>query len=733
MPGPTVSFEGVGDVDFLQPADTNAAVGPNHVAQWVNISWEIWDKDGNSQTGGPVAGNAFWEGFGGDCENINSGDPIVLYDQLADRWVWMQPTFDIFGATINSTCWAISQTPDPMGSYYLYQFPWAISGSPFPDYPKAAVWPDAYYVTAREFAGSSFSMAVTAVDRVAMLGGADASQIYVNLNNGVMDGLLPANLDGTNLPGGALNRPAGSPTPAEVLVSTGHPDRDGSPTPRLHFFYMHPDFATPANSTFTGPVDVDVDDYNPVFEFVDTVPQPPPGGGLEVNGWIQYRAAYRNLGDHDALIVEHDVRSDSGIVGPRWYEVRDPLNTPTVFQQGSYLPDDDVHRWMGSAAIDYSGDIAVGFSVTDSSTTNPGIRWAGRLPGDPDGELAQGEAELIAGDNPFAGFRWGDYSSLAVDPVDQCTFWYTTMYAPSSAGTDWSTRIGSFKFPSCSIGPTGTLEGTVTDGTNPIAGVKVTAGAATATTNASGHYAFTLPVANSPYDMTASKYGYFSATADDVPVTDGGDTVQDFVLTQAPSAMVNGVVRDGSGGGWPLPAKIKITAPGAPTFTIYTDPVTGYYSQVLVLGTVYNFTVTALVPGYNPGGGPLDLGASPAGGAIVKNWDLTVDGLACTAPGYTLDVSGYFTDFTGGIPGSWTVDNFSTDGGLPWVGFSGADPCGEFSGNLTGGQGEYAIVNSNCDGFVTDNTDMTTRRSTSRRRRTRSFGSRPTTRIAAAP
>jgi len=709
MPGPIVSFEGVGDVDFLQPADTNAAVGPNNVAQWVNISFEIWDKDGNSQTGGPVAGNAFWQGFGGDCENINSGDPIVLYDQLADRWVFAQPTFDIFGATINSMCFAVSATPDPMGEYNLYQFPWAITGSPFPDYPKVAVWPDGYYVTAREFAGSSFSMAVTAVDRNAMLAGADASQVYVNLENGSMDGLLAANLDGTNLPGGpAISRPVGSPTSPEVLVSTGHPDRDGSPTPRLHFFYFHPDFGTPANSTFTGPVDVDVDDYNPVFEFVDTVPQPPPGGGLEANGWIQYRAVYRNFGDHDALIVEHDVRSDAGIVGPRWYEVRDPLNTPAVFQQGSYLPDDDVHRWMGSAAIDFSGDIAVGFSVTDETSTNPGIRWAGRLPGDPAGELSQGEAELIAGDNPFGGFRWGDYSSLAVDPVDQCTFWYTTMYAPGSAGGDWSTRIGSFKFSNCSIGPTGTLEGTVTDGTNPIAGVKVTAGAASATTDASGHYTFTLPVGT--YDMTASKYGFFPGSAEDVAVTDGGDTVQDFTLAAAPQTMVNGVVRDGSGGGWPLYAQIKITAPGAPTFNLYTDPVTGYYSQVLVEGTTYNFAITALVPGYTPGGGPLPLGVvTPTGSAVVKNWDLTVDVLACNAPGYTLDISGLYETFdSGSIPASWIVENNSEDGGQPWIGFEGADPCGEFSGNMTGGTGPYALVNSNCDGFVTDDTNMIT-------------------------
>jgi hypothetical protein len=529
-----------------------------------------------------------------------------------------------------------------------------------------------------------------------------------------MDGLLPGHLDGSNVPPGfGLRRPdGGSPPPAEVLVSTGHPQRDGSPTPRLHFFYFHPNFPDPPSSTFTGPIDVDVDDYNPVFEFTDTVPQPPPGGGLEANGWIQYRAPLRVFGDHVSMMVEHDVKSDTGIVGPRWYEVRDPLNQaggPTIFQQGSYLPDDSVHRWMGSVAMDYSGNVAVGFSVTDSTSTNPGIRWAGRLVGDPAGQLSQGEAELIPGDNPFGGFRWGDYSSMALtgDPLDQCTMWYTTMYAPGSAGGDWSTRIGSFKFPSCSIGPTGTLEGTVTDGTNPIAGVKVTAGAASATTNAAGHYSFTLPIGL--YDMTASKYGYFPGSQNGVSVTDGGDTVQDFVLAPAPSTMVNGVVRDGSGGGWPLYAKVKISAQGAPTFTLYTDPVTGYYAQTLVLGTTYNFTVTSLVPGYLPGGGPLDLNlTAPAGGNVVKNWDLQVDALACNAPGYLLDVSGYFEDFSGGIPPSWTIDNFSTDGGLPWVGFEGADPCGQFPGNMTGGTGPYAIVNSNCDGFVTDNTDMIT-------------------------
>ena len=277
-------------------------------------------------------------------------------------------------------------------------------------------------------------------------------------------------------------------------MSIGHPDRDGSPTPRIHIYYFHPDFGDPAASTFTGPVDIDVAAFDPVNEFVgDSVPQPPPGGDLQVFGVPEYQLPYRNFGDHESIVLMHDVFTDGVHVGPRWYEIRDPFGSPFVYQEGTYGPDDGLWRWMGSASIDGSNNIALGYSVVNDTDTYPGIRYAGRLAGDPLGELAQGEAELVAGGTVFGNDNWADYSTMTVDPVDECTFWYTTVYTPASAGGDWSTRIGSFKFASCVTGPRGVLEGTVTDGSNPIEGAKVTAGASSTVTNPSGHYVVHAP------------------------------------------------------------------------------------------------------------------------------------------------------------------------------------------------------------------------------------------------
>jgi len=702
MPGPLVSFEGVDDsICFCQPADPNAAVGPNNVAQYVNVAFQIWDKDGNDQTGGAVVGNAFWQGFGGPCQDSNSGDPIVLYDQLADRWIFSQ-----FALTSsNHQCFAVSTSGDPLDTYYLYDF--LYSNTDTNDYPKISVWPDAYYMTVRNF-GATFTMTVTAFDRAAMLTGAEATGVRVDLNNPNFDGLLPANLDGSTPPPGYGPHPqGGQPIPSLVLAGMGHPDADGSPTPRIHLYYFRPDFTTPENSVFTGPVDIDVDPYNFVPQFSET-PQPPPGGGLEANGWIQYRLPYRNFGDHQSLVIEHDVFDDGGRVVPRWYEVRDPFGAPTVYQQGTYAPDDGIARWMGSAAMDANNNIAIGYSVADASTVNPGIRWAGRLANDPPGDLTLGEAELIPGDEPFGGFRWGDYSSLAIDPVDQCTFWYTTMYTPASEGGDWSTRIGSFKFPTCSLGPSGTLEGTVTDGTNPLAGVKVTAGAGSTLTDASGHYEFTMPVGT--YDMTAVKYGFLPGSANGIEVTEDGDTVQDFELAVAPSVTVNGVVKDGSGGGWPLYAKVVIKAPGAPTFTMYTDPVTGYYSQTLVSGIPYNFTITAVSSGYLPGGGSVPLGSVPmTPTATVVNWSLEADLVSCNAPGYAYPPGTLFEGFsTGALPAGWSTATPNAGGNWRFPASSSGDGCANSGPNNTGGSGGFAILDSDCDGLVQDDAYLNT-------------------------
>jgi hypothetical protein len=204
-------------------------------------------------------------------------------------------------------------------------------------------------------------------------------------------------------------------------------------------------------------------------------------------------------------------------------------------------------------------------------------------------------------------------------PLDDCTFWYTTEYYQANAGFDFKTRIASFKFPSCSIGPTGTISGTVTDGTNPLQGVKVDAGLRQTLTDASGNYSFTLPVGT--YDMTASKYGYFPASADDVPVTDGETTTQNFELE---AGALDAGQRHGQGCERRLAAlrQDRGVGLGFPGATFYTDPVTGYYETTLVVGSQYTFVITAVSQGYSTGGGIVDLSAVTHAPAVVKNWTL---------------------------------------------------------------------------------------------------------------
>ena len=171
-----------------------------------------------------------------------------------------------------------------------------------------------------------------------------------------------------------------------------------------------------------------------------------------------FSAQYRNMGDHESLWLNHTVAS-GGTAGVRWYEVRDLSATPTLYQQGTYDPGDGHYRWMGSLAIDQDGNMALGYSVS-SSTLFPSIRYTGRLNGEALGQLPQGETSLMEGTGSQTGSnRWGDYSLMTVDPVDDCTFWYTQEYFATTSG-NWTTRVGSFKFPSCGL-PKGWIEGTV--------------------------------------------------------------------------------------------------------------------------------------------------------------------------------------------------------------------------------------------------------------------------------
>ena len=434
------------------PPDTNGAVGPNHYVQLVNTDLAIFNKTGTVLYG-PVPINTLWSGFGGLCQNDNDGDPTVRYDRLAGRWIISQ--FAVTGANGSGVpylqCVAVSQTGDPTGAYNRYAFGY----SAFPDYPKLGVWPDAYYTTFNLFNGNTFTGGlVCAYDRTAMLNGQAATQQCFNVG-GTYGGLLPADLDSATAP------PAGAPNYVVAL---------GAAANQLELWKFHVDWSTPANSTLA-PYTVTTAAYTlpcPGGTGGTCVPQAGTGQQLDTLGdRLMYRLAYRNFGDHESLVVDHSVAVGASGVGIRWYEIRLPGGAPSVYQQGTYAPDSSF-RWLGSIAQDGAGNLALGFSIA-SSSLSPQIRYTGRLAGDALGQLTQGEATIIAGGGSQTSnlSRWGDYSSMDIDPTDDCTFWYTTEYIPSNGTFNWRTRIASFQFPSCASAPTPTPTPTPTPAPTP--------------------------------------------------------------------------------------------------------------------------------------------------------------------------------------------------------------------------------------------------------------------------
>ena len=438
-----LNFAGVGNGDYgftpdAAPPDTNGAVGETQYVQWVNESFAVFDKTTGALLYGPVPGNTLWKGFGGGCETNNDGDPIVQYDKAAGRWVMTQ--FSV-STTPYLQCVAVSTTSDATGTWNRYAF----SYTDFPDYPKLSVWPDAYYITFNMFRGGiTFTGGrVCAYDRNAMLQGQAATQQCFQLSTSY-GGLLPSDLDGTIAP------PAGSPA---FVMNFG--------SNALNLWKFHVDWTTPANTTLTGPTSIPVAAFSAACSGGGAcIPQPGTNQKLDsLADRLMYRLAYRHFADgHEALVVNHSVTvggSKSSSVGVRWYELRNPTGstmaagTPVVYQQGTYAPD-STYRWMGSIAMDKVGNIALGYSAS-SSTVYPSIRFTGRAPTDPLGTM-QAEAVIQAGGGSQSGqnlSRWGDYSAMSVDPVDDCTFWYTSEYLKSTGAFNWSTRIGSFKLNGC--------------------------------------------------------------------------------------------------------------------------------------------------------------------------------------------------------------------------------------------------------------------------------------------
>ncbi len=459
MPSTSANFEGMSNADAVVPPDTNGDIGPNNYVQWVNIRYQIFNRAGTSVLG-PSPGNTLWSGFGGICDKTNQGDPIVRYDRMADRWVFTQFAFNVdfrgFPVSPYVECLAISTTGDPTGSYYRYAF--QISTTNFNDYPKLSIWPDAYYMTFNYFDSRNIFVGagVWAFDRSKMLSGQAASSVSFQ-TSATYGGLLASDLDGSSLP------PSGSPNYVAAIDTPVNSANVGIPGSTLFIWKFHVDFTTPANSYFgtaahTPDYSLLVNTYrwdmcNASAGNRNCIPQPGTSTGLDaISDRLMNRLQYRHFTDgHESLVANHTVGvgTSGNQAAIRWYEVRNLSTTPTMYQQGTYSPD-GVNRWVASIAMDQSGNIGLGYSVS-GSTLSPSIRYTGRLASDTLGLLPQGEANIVAGSGSQTSTsnRWGDYTMMAVDPTDDCTFWYTNEYYAATSQIGWRTRVGSFKFAHC--------------------------------------------------------------------------------------------------------------------------------------------------------------------------------------------------------------------------------------------------------------------------------------------
>jgi len=572
---------GVGFTGYSTQAiipDTNGAVGSTQFVQFVNESFAVFDKStGNPIPGfGPINGNTLWQFLGAPCStNSQQLDEIAQYDKLANRWVMLMPLF----ITPPYLCIAVSATSDATGSWNLYAFQIPPNSTlcggckPTPDYPKLAVWPDGYYIAYDQAVSQAGTLtyegpAVCAVERSAMLNGT-AANMQCFTNNGAANGLwLAGDLDGTTPP------PSGSP---EYLLNLNPNDTS------LDLWQMHVDWTTPNNSTLTGPTSISLPaaftepcgDTAPLFTPVDNcVPQAGTTQMLNAYGdRLMYRLAYRNFGAYEDLVANHTVQLGTGSTlqtGINWYELRNTGSGSAfgIYQQGTYAPDSS-YRWMGSIAMDGAGDIALGYSVS-SSAVSPSIAYTGRVPSDQLGQM-ESEIDILSGithasQNNSATFHWADYSSMAIDPTDDCTFWYTTEYVPA-ANSNWSTRIASFSFPTC---------------TNPTLTVTVAgAGGGTVTSTPAGincptqcsssfpsKTSITLSAAAASGSSFGGWNGSCSGTAACIFTITSGQTVSATFNAQADFTVT------------PTPPSATVSAGGVASFNLAIAGVAGFSSPV---------------------------------------------------------------------------------------------------------------------------------------------------------
>ena len=592
-PSSALSFDGVPALNGLVPPDPTGDVGPEHYVQMVNVSFAVFTKTTGALAFGPVDNNTLWAGFGGPCETTNDGDPIVLHDQQADRWLLSQFA-NIQTAGPYYECVALSATSDPTGAYHRYAF--KISDTKINDYPKFGVWPDGYYLSVNQFIGVTWAGAgLAALERDRMLAGQPARMVFFDLYdvNSNYGGMLPSDWDGNTPP------PAGAPN---YFVEVDD-DAWWTPADQLRVWEFHVDWTTPASSTvgITGDpnavLDTAVFDSNLCNYARSCVAQPGTSARLDaISDRLMQRLAYRNFGDHQALVVNHTVDvTGADRAGIRWYELRSAAGSWSIHQQGTFSPD-TANRWVGSMAMDASGNIALGYSVS-SASVYPSIRYTGRLAADPPGVMTLGESSIIEGSGAQTTFsgRWGDYSAMNVDPADDCTFWYTNQYYASTQFASWRTRIGAFRLLDCG---SATLSGTVTDAltAQPISNALVVAGNNSLSfqvmTGIDGTYRVTADAG--AYTVTAAAYGYAPAQAGPVTLTATIPVTLNLALTPAARVVVSGFVTDGPTGE-PVAARLNVV--GFPFDPPITQTValsgTGYYSFSLAGAQAYTLTVSS--------------------------------------------------------------------------------------------------------------------------------------------
>jgi hypothetical protein len=472
IPSTQQNFEGLSNQDNfnifgfrVNPPDPDGEVGPNNYVEMVNLTFAVYDKSGNRLLG-PVDTGTLWSGFAvPDCTDP-SGDPVVLYDQITDRWILSQ--FTTSGLDDPSkpfwNCVAVSTTSDPTGSYYRYAFETGHFQF-FPDYPKYGNWTDSYVLTTREFGPTTeYGIGVYALEKNKMVNGQPARAVSFFLDGNepailplVGDGLLPADIDGKQKP----KTDSAIPIVGTQDDGAGY----GATFDALNIFDLNVKWNSVANASLSLNTQLPTASFDSIFPCAptarDCLPQPgisDPNQYLDILSYRQrptFRLAYRNFKDHESLVTSQSVEATPGVAGERWYEIRRVGGSYSLYQQGTYAPSDGVHRWMGSVAQDKKGDMALGYSVVNGNDVFPGIRYTGRLAGDPLGQMTLGEGTIIDGSGVqrTTNSRWGDYTDMTVDPVDDCTFWYVNEYytlaGQLSSTAGWQTRIASFKLPGC--------------------------------------------------------------------------------------------------------------------------------------------------------------------------------------------------------------------------------------------------------------------------------------------